>query len=120
MGGGTSRRLVPSMARPAGSYPPTGHPHTPSSLMQLSILLCVKHPSCQVEGITSDILRQALAQAGKGRRHILGEMAKCQPPPRQQLSKFAPQMARIKVSRGLGRICAERKAAAWAAPVCSA
>jgi polyribonucleotide nucleotidyltransferase len=51
----------------------------------------------QVEGITLDIMRQAVAQAGDGRRHILKEMAKCSPPPRGALSDYAPHVLRLKV-----------------------
>ncbi len=38
----------------------------------------------------ADIMRAALAQAGAGRRHILEQMAKCNPPPRSEVSSFAP------------------------------
>ena len=44
-----------------------------------------------------DIMRQALMQAREGRRHILGEMAKCYPPPREQLSDWAPKILRSQV-----------------------
>ena len=51
-----------------------------------------------------DIMRKALAQAGEGRRHILGEMAKCSPPPQEKLSKYAPKVVRFKVSlKGLSQ-----------------
>ena len=53
--------------------------------------------SSQVEGITLDIMRKAIAQAGDGRRHILGEMAKCNPAPRGNLSAYAPKVVRFKV-----------------------
>lgn len=46
----------------------------------------------KVEGITIDIMRAALTQARQGRLHILGEMAKCAPPPRRQLSDYAPRI----------------------------
>ena len=67
--------------------------------------LCIRRPPrsnptvirSQVEGITLDIMRKALAQAGDGRRHILGEMAKCSPPPSGSLSKHAPKVVRFKV-----------------------
>ena len=55
--------------------------------------------SYQVEGITLEIMRKALAQAGDGRRHILKEMAKCSPPPRGGLSTYAPRVVRIKVRK---------------------
>ncbi len=48
----------------------------------------------QVEGITIEILRQALSQAGEGRRHILAEMEKCSPPPRRELAEYTPRVIR--------------------------
>lgn len=51
----------------------------------------------KVEGITLDIMKKALAQAGDGRRHILGEMAKCNPPPQRALSRYAPKIVRLKI-----------------------
>eukprot|EP00983_Pelagomonas_calceolata_P062393 1147287-Pelagomonas_calceolata.AAC.6 len=55
----------------------------------------------QVEGITIDILRQALSQAGEGRRHILGEMEKCSPPPRRELAEYTPRVIRKPVGQKL-------------------
>lgn len=49
----------------------------------------------KVEGITIDIMRMALAQAKRGRTHILGEMAKCSPPPRGQLADSAPRIITV-------------------------
>ena len=46
----------------------------------------------KVEGITLAIMEKALEAAGKGRRHILKEMANCSPPPRNGLSAFAPRI----------------------------
>lgn len=47
----------------------------------------------KVEGITLEILAQALAQAKDGRKHILGEMKKCTPPPRNELSPYSPRIS---------------------------
>ena len=44
-----------------------------------------------MEGITLDVMRAALEQAKQGRRHILGEMQKCSPPPRKELSSGVPR-----------------------------
>lgn len=44
----------------------------------------------KVEGVQLKVLEKALLQARDGRRHILGEMAKCEPPPAMKLSKYAP------------------------------
>lgn len=50
----------------------------------------------KVEGITLDIMQRALAAAGEGRRHILGEMAKCNPAPRRTLSPYAPRLMQVR------------------------
>ncbi len=50
-----------------------------------------------MEGITLGIMRQALTQAAAGRRHILGEMARCEPPPRAALSPHAPRILRFSI-----------------------
>ena len=44
-------------------------------------------------GITLEIMEEALAQAKEGRKHILGEMRKCTPPPRNDLSPYSPRIA---------------------------
>jgi polyribonucleotide nucleotidyltransferase len=51
----------------------------------------------KVEGITLDIMRSALEAAGKGRRHILGEMARCDPAPAGELSHYAPRIRTIMI-----------------------
>lgn len=51
----------------------------------------------KVEGITLPIMESALQAAGAGRRHILGEMAKCSPPPRGGLSQFAPRIRTLMI-----------------------
>ena len=53
----------------------------------------------KVEGITLEILGAALRQAGKGRAHILGEMARCSPAPRRALSPHAPVISFVRVDR---------------------
>jgi len=52
----------------------------------------------KVEGITLDIMRNALQQAKQGRTHILGEMRKCMPAPRNALSDNTPRILRLKVN----------------------
>ena len=47
----------------------------------------------KVEGITLEIMEQALAQAKEGRKHILAEMKKCSPPPRNVLSTYSPRIS---------------------------
>ncbi|CAG9464049.1 unnamed protein product [Pedinophyceae sp. YPF-701] len=49
----------------------------------------------KVEGITVDIMRQALEQARVGRRHIIEEMSKADPPPKNEMSDRTPRLARL-------------------------
>jgi polyribonucleotide nucleotidyltransferase len=50
-----------------------------------------------IDGITEEIMKVALAQAKKGRLHILGEMAKCLSTARTEMSEFAPRLLTIKI-----------------------
>jgi polyribonucleotide nucleotidyltransferase len=52
----------------------------------------------KVKGITPEIMREALAQAREGRIFILGEMEKAIAKPREELSKFAPRVIRVKIN----------------------
>ncbi|KAF1687767.1 polyribonucleotide nucleotidyltransferase [Pseudoxanthomonas broegbernensis] len=51
----------------------------------------------KIEGITEEIMKQALEQAKAGRLHILGEMAKGLTAPRAELSEYAPRLLTIKI-----------------------
>jgi len=51
----------------------------------------------KIEGITEEIMRQALTQAKAGRLHILGEMSKALTAPRDELSEYAPRLLTIKI-----------------------
>lgn len=51
----------------------------------------------KVEGITLDIMEKALEQAKRGRMVVLGEMAKCSPPPAKQLADNAPRNIKIQI-----------------------
>ncbi|MET1023732.1 MAG: polyribonucleotide nucleotidyltransferase [Pseudoxanthomonas sp.] len=51
----------------------------------------------KIEGITEEIMKQALSQAKAGRLHILGEMANAMTAPREELSEFAPRLITIKI-----------------------
>ena len=51
----------------------------------------------KIEGITEEIMKQALQQAKAGRLHILGEMAKALTAPREELSDYAPRLLTIKI-----------------------
>jgi polyribonucleotide nucleotidyltransferase len=52
---------------------------------------------CKVQGISSEILRQALARARDGRMHILGIMNECIVAPRDELSRYAPRVEFLKI-----------------------
>src|SRR5262245_15504786 len=51
----------------------------------------------KIQGITEEIMRQALAQAKDGRMHILGEMAKALPAARAELGEHAPRIEVIHI-----------------------
>jgi len=51
----------------------------------------------KIEGITEEIMKQALQQAKAGRLHILGEMAHGLTAPREELSDYAPRLLTIKI-----------------------
>lgn len=52
----------------------------------------------KIEGVTEQILDQALRQANQGRLHILGEMQKAIEAPRADLSPYAPRLYTMKVN----------------------
>ncbi|HHI94931.1 MAG TPA: polyribonucleotide nucleotidyltransferase [Gammaproteobacteria bacterium] len=51
----------------------------------------------KITGITSEIMEQALSQAGDGRMFILGEMNKVISEAREEMSQFAPRYLTIKI-----------------------
>ena len=51
----------------------------------------------KVDGITSEIMSQALVQAKEARLHILVEMAKVISKPKEDMSKYAPRYTHVKV-----------------------
>ena len=52
----------------------------------------------KIDGITREIMEQALAQAKNGRIHILGEMNKAIDAPRTEMSEFAPRIVTISIN----------------------
>ncbi len=46
----------------------------------------------KIEGLSMEILRDALAQAKRGRMHIMGKMLEILPAPREALSEYAPRI----------------------------
>ncbi len=51
----------------------------------------------KVQGISFEIIEKALEQAHQGRMHILGEMAKTIPSPRENISQYAPQFLKMEI-----------------------
>ncbi|OQY19543.1 MAG: polyribonucleotide nucleotidyltransferase [Desulfobacteraceae bacterium 4572_35.1] len=51
----------------------------------------------KIDGVTREIMEQALAQAKQGRIHILGEMAKAISEKRDDLSPYAPRITTVHV-----------------------
>ena len=61
----------------------------------------------KIDGINKEIFKQALAQAKRGREHIMGIMLDCISEPRKELSKYAPKITTIhidpeKISKVIG------------------
>lgn len=53
----------------------------------------------KVDGLTTEIMSQALAQAKEGREHILGKMAEALPETREEMSPYAPRMITIVIPK---------------------
>ncbi len=51
----------------------------------------------KIEGITPEIMKEALAQAKEGRLHILNEMNKALSAPKSEMSPFAPRIKQMKI-----------------------
>merc|ERR1719185_42258 len=51
----------------------------------------------KVEGVSPETVEEALRRAREGRLHILGEMARCDPPPRKRLGGGAPVIKMTRV-----------------------
>jgi polyribonucleotide nucleotidyltransferase len=51
----------------------------------------------KIAGISVEIMKQALAQAQKGRLEILDKMAAALPEPRKELSPYAPRLIRLQI-----------------------
>ena len=53
----------------------------------------------KVDGLSMDVMRQALAQAKKGRLHILDAMHQCTAAPREDVKPHAPRMVKIVIDK---------------------
>lgn len=51
----------------------------------------------KIDGITTEIMQQALDQAKEGRLHILGEMGKVLSASREEMSEYAPRLITIRI-----------------------
>jgi polyribonucleotide nucleotidyltransferase len=51
----------------------------------------------KIAGVSVEIMRNALAQAKRGRMHILGIMKKCIDKPKEQISDYAPKIISMKI-----------------------
>ena len=52
----------------------------------------------KIDGITEQIMKEALDQARDARLHVLGEMAKVLDAPREDISEFAPRIITMKIN----------------------
>jgi len=52
----------------------------------------------KIDGITTEIMHQALEQAKEGRLHILGEMAKVLSESRAEMSEYAPRLITFRIN----------------------
>ncbi|MFY0608476.1 MAG: polyribonucleotide nucleotidyltransferase [Cyclobacteriaceae bacterium] len=55
----------------------------------------------KIDGLSYDVLKEALAQANRGRLHILGEMNKTLTSPRDEMKENAPRLVQLAIERDL-------------------
>ena len=61
--------------------------------------ICGVQMDIKVDGLSMDVMRQALAQAKKGRMHILEAMYACTPAAREEVKPHAPRMVKIIIDK---------------------
>ncbi len=61
--------------------------------------ICGVQMDIKVDGLSMDVMRQALAQAKKGRMHILDAMYACTEAPRSDVKPHAPRMVKIIIDK---------------------
>lgn len=61
--------------------------------------ICGVQMDIKVDGLSMDIMRQALAQARNGRLHILDAMYACMPAHREDVKPHAPRMVKIIIDK---------------------
>jgi polyribonucleotide nucleotidyltransferase len=60
--------------------------------------ICALQMDIKIDGITREIMEQALTQAKEGRLYILGEMNKVLSTTREEMSQYAPRYLTIKIN----------------------
>ncbi len=61
--------------------------------------ICGVQMDIKVDGLSMDIMRQALAQARNGRLHILDSMYACMPAHRAEVKEHAPRMVKLIIDK---------------------
>ena len=61
--------------------------------------ICGVQMDIKVDGLSMDIMRQALEQARKGRLHILDAMYACMPSHREEVKPHAPRMVKLTIDK---------------------
>src|SRR5580765_3624548 len=61
--------------------------------------ICGVQMDIKVDGLSMDVMRQALAQAKKGRMHILDAMYACTPAARPDVKPHAPRMVKLIIDK---------------------
>ena len=61
--------------------------------------ICGVQMDIKVEGLSMDIMREALSQAKKGRLHILDAMYECMPAARADVKPHAPRMVKLIIDK---------------------
>ncbi len=61
--------------------------------------ICGVQMDIKVDGLSMDVMRQALSQAKEGRMHILAAMEACTPSAREDVKPHAPRMVKIIIDK---------------------
>ena len=61
--------------------------------------ICGVQMDIKVDGLSMDIMRQALSQAKEGRMHILNAMYACTPAAREEVKPHAPRMVKLIIDK---------------------
>ncbi len=61
--------------------------------------ICGVQMDIKVDGLSMDVMRQALSQAKSGRMHILEAMERCTPQARAEVKPHAPRMVKIVIDK---------------------